>query len=97
MVTIRRAGLIVLLAAMCGSLAAQQGRGRFAETVRVLEVQIPVEVVDRDGRPIRDITADRVQVFEGRRRLEIVDFQVFDRGRRMPESVVDGKIGRAHV
>lgn len=95
MVTIRRAGLIVLLAAICGSLAAQQDRGRFAETVQVLEVEIPVEVVGRDGRPIRDITADRVRVFEGRRRLEIVDFQVFDRGRRERESIVDGRVASA--
>lgn len=50
----------------------------FEEDTLVYEVQVPVQVVDRRGQPVRDLTAADFQVYDDGARQEIVGFEVID-------------------
>ena len=71
------------LAAVCLGLAAlwpavaQQGQQAFTESTEVLVVEIPVQVI-KDGEPVRGLTANDFEVFDGRKKQEIVGFEVLD-------------------
>lgn len=53
-------------------------RTRFEEQTLVFEVRVPIHVVDREGRPIRDLTAADFRVYDERVSQEITGFQVID-------------------
>ncbi len=57
---------------------AEGGLEQFEDRARVVEVQVPVNVVGRDGEPVRGLTVDQFEVFDGGKRREIIDFQVLD-------------------
>lgn len=69
----------VLAAILCllpaADLVAQEGR--FGEEVSVVVVEVPVQVL-RDGDPVRGLTRDDFEVMEGRKRREIVAFEMVD-------------------
>jgi VWFA-related protein len=46
-------------------------------STQVLSVEVPVQVV-RAGEPVRGLTADDFEVWEGRRRLPVAGFEAFD-------------------
>ncbi|HLE83896.1 MAG TPA: VWA domain-containing protein [Thermoanaerobaculia bacterium] len=50
----------------------------FEETTDVVEVQIPVNVYDRQGRPVRGLTAADFRVLDEGRPQEVVGFEVVD-------------------
>lgn len=56
----------------------RQPRDAFRGRTDVIEVQIPVNVSTRSGEPVRGLTAADFAVYEGRKRLEIADFEVID-------------------
>ena len=60
---------------------------RFGETVEVLTVQIPVQVV-RNGQPVRGLTLEDFEVLEGRKRRPITALDVVDLG--APEMTAPG-------
>jgi len=49
----------------------------FSGSTQVLSVEVPVQVV-RDGEPVRGLTADDFEVWEGRRRLPVAGFEALD-------------------
>ncbi len=57
----------------------------FRGSTSVTVVEIPVQVVDRDGQPVRGLSADDFVVKEGKKRREIVSFEVYDRDESGPE------------
>jgi|CXWL01.1.fsa_nt_gi VWFA-related protein len=72
--------------------AQRDSTPRFEGTADVLVVQIPVTVTDRDGRPVRGLTAADFEVFDESKRRELSGFDVIDisqlphdRGHRAPE------------
>lgn len=67
-------GALVVVPA--GEAAAQPPT--FEEETLVYEVRVPVQVVDRQGRPVRDLTAADFQVYDDGDRQEIVGFEVVD-------------------
>ena len=73
-------GAIAALAALALALpgiapaAAQQ---RFGETTEVIAIEVPVQVV-RDGEPVRGLTADDFEVFDGRKKQAVTSFEVID-------------------
>lgn len=92
--------LSVLLA--CGTAVAQsaQGRsnsretssgqdgsraGRFEEVTSVVVVEVPVQVI-RDGEPVRELTAEDFVLYDGRRRQELIGFDVIDLARQGSEA-----------
>ncbi len=66
-----------LLAAPLLAPALPAQEGRFGEQIGVVQVEIPVQVL-RDGEPVRGLTREDFEVFEGRKQREIVGFEVVD-------------------
>ena len=52
--------------------------GNFEEFTQVVEVQIPVNVFDKDGEPVVGLTAEDFEIFEDGQRREISAFEVID-------------------
>ncbi len=58
--------------------AAQRIEDVFEGEAQVLEVEVPVNVIAKDGTPIRGLQVEDFRVLEGRREQEIVAFQAID-------------------
>lgn len=56
-----------------------RGRQTFAGSADVVAVEIPVQVV-RAGEPVRGLTADDFEVYDGRKKQAITGFEVLDLG-----------------
>lgn len=69
--------VVLLLAAPPADAQDSAVRGSFGEETSVVLVEVPVTVV-RDGKPVRGLTRDNFRLFEGRKRLDVVDFEVLD-------------------
>jgi VWFA-related protein len=67
-------GLLLL----SGALAAQAPPGSVRESAEAVLVEVPVRVVDREGKPIRDLTAQDFELFEDGKRQTIVGFDAID-------------------
>jgi VWFA-related protein len=65
-----------LLAALppAASLAQDQG---FSEVTDVVAVEVPVQVL-RGNEPVRGLTADDFEVYEGRKKMPVTGFEVLD-------------------
>jgi VWFA-related protein len=51
---------------------------RFEGTSQVVAVEVPVNVVDRDGQPVRGLSAADFEVFDGNEKQPITAFEVVD-------------------
>ena len=60
----------VLLALAAGAVVAQ----KFEERSDVVAVEVPVNVVGRDGEPVRGLTAVDFEIFDGGDRQAITHF-----------------------
>jgi VWFA-related protein len=49
----------------------------FTEATQVVVVEVPVQVV-KDGEPVRGLTANDFEVYEGRKKLPVTGFEVLD-------------------
>ena len=49
----------------------------FTETTEVVVVEVPVQVI-KDGEPVRGLTANDFELFEGRKKVPITGFEVLD-------------------
>ena len=71
----------VLAATLFGSLAVQAeepDRSRtFSGATDVVVVEVPVQVL-KDGEPVRGLSAEDFEIFEGRRKLPVTGFEVLD-------------------
>jgi VWFA-related protein len=81
----RRFPLTLLLLCLAAPLAAAPPKARekaeqptFDDTSQVIAVEVPVHVVDRDGNPIRGLTAEDFEIFDGGDRQKITTFEVVD-------------------
>lgn len=72
--------LVVALIARPGGAATPKPAGEptFEATSEVVSVEVPVNVVDRDGRPIRGLTADRFEVYDQGDRQKVSGFDLLD-------------------
>ena len=70
--------LILSLTLTASPSAGAKKLKKFEEVTRVVEVQVPVNVVTRGGEPVRGLTAEDFEIYDGKRRREIVDFSVVD-------------------
>ena len=66
-------GLVLLTLALAVPAAAQ-----FTESTDVVVVEVPVQVLGKDGEPVRGLTAADFEVSEGRKKLPITGFEVLD-------------------
>jgi VWFA-related protein len=70
--------LLVLAAGAAGLALAPPAAAQFSETADVVVVEVPVQVVGKDGEPVRGLTAADFEVTEGRRKLPVTGFEVLD-------------------
>lgn len=89
-----RAAALVLLGCPVAAPTPAAERPRFRERAEVLAVEIPVQVT-RDGQPVRGLTAEDFQVFDGRKRLDVVGFEAVDLA--SAEAPPPPEAGRRHV
>ncbi|HEX7807871.1 MAG TPA: VWA domain-containing protein, partial [Thermoanaerobaculia bacterium] len=65
---------VFLLVMLVAPLHAQ----RVAETLEITVVEVPVTVVDRDGNPVRGLTAENFEVLDEGKRVPIEYFETVD-------------------
>src|SRR5205085_3983650 len=59
-------------------LFAAVARAQLQESVNVHLVEVPVTVVDRDGRPVRGLTADFFELFDSGKKQTLASFDAID-------------------
>jgi VWFA-related protein len=69
--------LVTACLAALPSLAQRGAKKQFGETVEVLTVQLPIQVL-RDDEPVRGLTEDNFEIYDGRKRQQITGFEVVD-------------------
>jgi len=74
----RRALLVGVLALPLLAAASPGSPPRFEETTQVVAVEVPVNVVDREGHPVRGLTAADFEVFDEGARQPVTHFEVVD-------------------
>ncbi len=56
---------------------AQRRRGATSETTRVIEIEVPVQVSAK-GEAIRNLTKDDFEITDGRKKVEVLGFEMVD-------------------
>jgi VWFA-related protein len=64
--------------AFAALLFAGAARGQVQESVNVHLVEVPVTVVDRDGQPVRGLTAANFELLDGGRKQPVTAFDAID-------------------
>jgi VWFA-related protein len=59
-------------------LSAGLAAAQLRETINVNLIEVPVTVVDRDGNPVRGLTADKFELIDQGRKRPITTFEVID-------------------
>ena len=75
-------GAILCLAVPClgappAAKPAPAAQQRFGETAEVVVVEVPAQVV-KDGEPVRGLTADNFEVYDGRKKQKVTGFEALD-------------------
>jgi len=79
--------LSLLVALALGTLAPLPGLAQgdvpagtdtFEGATSVLVVEVPVQVLDRDGNPVRGLTRENFEIEDGRQKRDVLYFDVFD-------------------
>lgn len=83
-------------AALAGTLGgpglARAADPKFSDTAQVVAVEVPVQVV-ADGQPVRGLTADNFEVYDGRKKQTVTGFEVLDLA--SPETLKKGAVPAA--
>src|SRR5262249_44585172 len=72
------AALSLLLAGTAPGLAKAPAPPAFEDTSQVVSVEVPVNVVDRNGQPVRGLTADDFEIWDGNQKQAISSFEAVD-------------------
>lgn len=73
---------VIPLFLLSGSGLAQSAP--FSETVEVTIVEVPVTVVDRNGKAVRNLTKEDFEVTDEGKRVELIGFEMIDLGQDAP-------------
>ncbi len=84
---LRPASLPVLLLLLAAAVATPARPQTFEGSSQVTAVEVPVNVLNRDGQPIRGLTADDFEVYDGGDRQKVTSFEVIDLKATQPEAV----------
>lgn len=88
--------LLILLFALVPSWAQRRAQEQFSDVTSVTVVEVPVNVWRKGGEPVRGLTAEDFEVFEGRKQQEIVGFDVIDLGQEELEAKEVPATGRRY-
>ncbi|MBC8646021.1 MAG: VWA domain-containing protein, partial [Thermoanaerobaculia bacterium] len=72
---------IVVIAAAHAAQAPQKSSGAVTETARVVVIEIPVHVVDKNGQPVRGLSAADFELTDDGKKAEISGVEVIDLNR----------------
>jgi len=75
---LRFSPLLLILPVAAAAASAPAKTPTFEETSQVVSVEVPVNVVARDGEPVRGLTADDFELYDGGSRQKITSFEVID-------------------
>ena len=70
--------LLLALPPLLASAAPPAQTPTFEGTSQVVAVEVPVNVVGRDGEPVRGLSADDFEIYDGNERQKISSFEVID-------------------
>jgi VWFA-related protein len=73
------------LLAQTAPKTANKSDQRFAESTDVLAVEVPVQVLGKDGEPVRGLKAADFTIYDGRKEQPVTGFEVLDLS-AMPET-----------
>jgi VWFA-related protein len=89
---VRRAlAVVALLAVVVPAAFGAESPRRFADTSQVLSVEVPVQVVGKDGLPVRGLTAGDFEIYDEGRKQAIKSFRAVDLDRLRPEGTLPGE------
>ncbi len=71
-------GAALALLTLAPAAAAQTLEERFEDVTQVVEVEVPVSVLTRDGKPVRELTVEDFEILDNGAPQEITAFQVID-------------------
>ena len=77
MIDRNRVGVLLVGLAVATLVALPQARAQFKDETTVVVVEVPVNVI-RDGAPVRDLTVDDFEIFDGRKKQDIIGFEIVD-------------------
>ncbi len=77
------------LAVLSSAVPAPAAEPTFGDTTDVVVVEVPVQVLQANGEPVRGLTASDFEIVEGRKKHPLVGFEVFDLA-LAPEGDKDG-------
>lgn len=75
--------LLILLPFVSGADKPKQGT-TVREEARVMLIEVPVNVVDKDGRSVENLTADDFEVYDDGKKQTIAGFEVLDQRAPLP-------------
>ncbi len=78
------AGVLFLSAAVDAQRSRRQRQASFEDSATVTVVEVPVQVI-RSGEPLKNLTREDFELFDGRRRVDITGFDLVDL------SVIEGR------
>lgn len=88
----RRMTVLVCIFLLGGTGTSTRLFGRtevFQDRTSVVVVEVPVEVVDDEGRPVRGLTAENFEILDDGKPREVAYFEVLDRGEAAPRGVAE--------
>jgi VWFA-related protein len=72
-----RRGVLAAGLALCLAGAVALTAQNFTESTQVVVVEVPVQVL-RDGEPVRGLTANDFELYDGRKKVPVTGFEVLD-------------------
>jgi VWFA-related protein len=72
------AALPLLLAGAAPGLAKAPAPPAFEDTSQVVSIEVPVNVIDRNGQPVHGLTAEDFEVWDGNQKQKISSFEAID-------------------
>lgn len=93
---------LLAVASVCVAALAAKPRAaeKFEARIDVVEVQIPVQVIGRDGLPVRGLARDQFRVYDEGQEQEVTRFEVVDleqSAAASPTAVTSDSVARRHV
>ncbi|HXT22984.1 MAG TPA: VWA domain-containing protein, partial [Thermoanaerobaculia bacterium] len=76
---------LALCAAPAAAAKPAEAPARFSGATEVVSVEVPVNVVDRAGKPLRGLTRDSFEVYDEGKRQTITSFELVDLAAPAPE------------
>lgn len=70
--------VVLAVVAVASAQAARTPERSFSEETRVVAVEVPINVVDRKGEPVRGLSADDFEVYDDGKLQAVSDFEVID-------------------